>query len=93
MHCICYELEISWEKIFTAILRPMKIFNLENFGLYNINFKLLIVGVYLSSMHGANSMDNKYGSPWMLGSRVVSLAIQVFPEGLSWTWVATISLS
>ena len=58
-----------------------------------IYLNFLMAGVYLSSMHGANSMDNMYGSPWMLGSRVVSLAMQVFPEGFSWTWAATISLS
>ncbi len=36
-HCSCYELEISQEKIFVAMVRPaksMKIFNLENFRLY-----------------------------------------------------------
>ena len=35
--CICYKLEISWEKFFAAALRPVKsvkIFNLENFRLY-----------------------------------------------------------
>ena len=39
MHCSCYELEISREKIFVAMLRPVKstkIFNLENFRLYGI---------------------------------------------------------
>ena len=38
MHCIIYELEISWEKNFAAILQPVKsakIFNLENFRLYS----------------------------------------------------------
>ena len=37
--CICYELEISWEKFFVAALQPVKstkIFNLENFRLYCI---------------------------------------------------------
>ena len=36
-HCSCYELEISREKIFSAMLRPaksIKIFNLKNFRLY-----------------------------------------------------------
>ena len=35
MHCICYELEISWDKIFAAVLRPvksMKFFYLEILG-------------------------------------------------------------
>ena len=35
-HCSCYELEISWEKIFVAMLRlvkSVKIFNLKNFRL------------------------------------------------------------
>ena len=39
MPCICYELEISWEIFFAAILRPaksVKILNLENFRLYGI---------------------------------------------------------
>ena len=30
MHCICYELEISQEKIFAAILRPVK--TVKNFS-------------------------------------------------------------
>ena len=39
MHCICYELEISQEKNFVAILRPAKsakFFYLENFRLYGM---------------------------------------------------------
>ena len=38
MHCSYYELQISCEEIFVAMLRPIKsakIFNLENFWLYN----------------------------------------------------------
>ena len=31
MSCICYEHGISWKKIFTAVLRPAKFFNLETF--------------------------------------------------------------
>ena len=33
-HCSCYEAEISRDKIFAAMLRPAKNFNLENFRLY-----------------------------------------------------------
>ena len=37
-HSASYDDEISWEKVFVAVLRPMKsakIFNLENFRLYS----------------------------------------------------------
>ena len=52
MHCISYELEISWEKIFMALLGPMKSakdFNLENFRLYGryINIRRFIFKIYL----------------------------------------------
>ena len=52
MHCICYEVEISREKIFVAIRWPAKstkIFNLENFRLYSMHACIHVE--FLNSQH------------------------------------------
>ena len=48
---------------------------------------------HLISIVGANRRQTRLGSPWIFGRRVVSLATQALPDGLSATRAATIMRS
>ena len=68
MHCICYEFEISQEKIFTVVpMKSVKLFNLEILG-YMVVIAYLLCQLLLSQLMAAHSFVALQDRPYYVKS-------------------------